>query len=142
MESTSCLVRPDASFRRARGPPAHIGEVLEGLEVVRQIESLGSESGKVSKVVVISQSGILEEPPQEKSGATSAMRRLFSWRSKGKQPSPASSEASPIILESSLPQTESGDAIPNYVFVRVFLGPASPSLPHLTVTTYCSLRFQ
>lgn len=122
MASTSCLVRPDVSFRRARNPPSHIGEVLEGMEVVRQIEALGSEGGKLSKVVLIAQSGVLDEPPQEKAGATSAMRRLFSWRSKGKQQSPASSETSTIILESTLPQNESGDAIPLYVFVRVFSG--------------------
>ncbi|KJA15286.1 hypothetical protein HYPSUDRAFT_48515 [Hypholoma sublateritium FD-334 SS-4] len=95
------------------------GEVLEGMEVVRQIEALGSEGGKLSKVVLIAQSGVLDEPPQEKVGATSAMRRLFSWRSKGKQPSPASSETSTIILESTLPQNGSGDAIPLYVFFDV-----------------------
>lgn len=35
------------------------GEVIEGSEIVKKIERLGSASGKVSKIVKISESGTL-----------------------------------------------------------------------------------
>jgi len=35
------------------------GEVVEGMDVVKKIEGLGSESGKVSKTVIIADSGLV-----------------------------------------------------------------------------------
>lgn len=37
------------------------GEVLEGYDIVKEIEAVGSQSGKPSKTVVIADSGELKE---------------------------------------------------------------------------------
>jgi peptidylprolyl isomerase len=40
------------------------GKVVEGLDVVKAVEAVGSQSGKTSKKVVIADSGELEMPPE------------------------------------------------------------------------------
>nr|DBA32161.1 TPA: hypothetical protein GDO54_007897 [Pyxicephalus adspersus] len=39
------------------------GNVVEGMEVVKKMESYGSNSGKTSKKIVISDCGVLEDSP-------------------------------------------------------------------------------
>ena len=36
-----------------------LGEVIEGMDLVKKIESLGSDSGKVNKKVTIASSGVV-----------------------------------------------------------------------------------
>ena len=43
------------------------GKVVEGMDVVKSIESVGSQSGKTSKTVTIKDSGELEMPAEEES---------------------------------------------------------------------------
>lgn len=39
------------------------GNVVEGMEVVKKMESYGSNSGKTSKKIVIADCGVLEDTP-------------------------------------------------------------------------------
>lgn len=49
------------------------GKVVEGMDVVKAVEAVGSQSGKTSKKVEITDSGELEMPPEpESSPAPSA----------------------------------------------------------------------
>merc|ERR1711967_86083 len=48
------------------------GKVIEGMDVVKAVEAVGSQSGKTSKKVVIADSGELEMPPEEASPAPEA----------------------------------------------------------------------
>merc|ERR1719482_2236549 len=41
------------------------GKVIEGMDIVKAVEAVGSQSGKTSKKVVIADSGELEMPPEE-----------------------------------------------------------------------------
>ena len=41
------------------------GKVIEGMDVVKAVEAVGSQSGKTSKTVTISDSGELEMPAEE-----------------------------------------------------------------------------
>jgi len=41
------------------------GKVIEGMDIVKAIEAVGSQSGKTSKKVIIADSGELEKPPVE-----------------------------------------------------------------------------
>ena len=45
------------------------GEVLEGFDIVRTIESCGSQAGKTSAVVAISASGVVGSVAQNMDGA-------------------------------------------------------------------------
>jgi len=45
------------------------GEVVEGLNIVKTIESYGSSSGKTSAVIAIAESGVLEPAPHHMDGA-------------------------------------------------------------------------
>jgi peptidylprolyl isomerase len=40
------------------------GKVIEGMDIVKKVEAVGSQSGKTSKKVVIEDSGELEMPPE------------------------------------------------------------------------------
>ena len=40
------------------------GKVVEGMDIVKKIEAVGSQSGKTSKTVTIKDSGELEMPPE------------------------------------------------------------------------------
>jgi len=48
------------------------GKVIEGMDVVKAVEAVGSQSGKTSKTVKIADSGELEMPPPEPSPAPEA----------------------------------------------------------------------
>ena len=41
------------------------GKVVEGMDIVKAVEAVGSQSGKTSKKVTIADSGELEMPPEE-----------------------------------------------------------------------------
>ena len=41
------------------------GKVIEGMDIVKAVEGVGSQSGKTSKKVMIADSGELEMPPEE-----------------------------------------------------------------------------
>jgi len=41
------------------------GKVIEGMDIVKKVEAVGSQSGKTSKKVVIEDSGEIEMPPEE-----------------------------------------------------------------------------
>ena len=41
------------------------GKVIEGMDIVKAVEAVGSQSGKTSKKVTIADSGELEMPPEE-----------------------------------------------------------------------------
>merc|ERR1719420_1866638 len=45
------------------------GKVIEGMDVVKAVEGVGSQSGTTSKKVVIADSGELEMPPEEEPAA-------------------------------------------------------------------------
>lgn len=94
------------------------GEVLDGMEVVRAIEALGTESGKVLKEIIISESGVLEETPASKSADSNPIRSLFSWRSKSKKPTEPSPVAPTMSSEEAyLPQDVPIDPAQAYIFV-------------------------
>jgi cyclophilin family peptidyl-prolyl cis-trans isomerase len=38
------------------------GEVVEGLDIVKAVEAVGTDSGRPTKKVVITSSGVVEEP--------------------------------------------------------------------------------
>jgi cyclophilin family peptidyl-prolyl cis-trans isomerase len=45
------------------------GKVIEGMDIVKAVEAVGSQSGKTSKKVVIADSGELEMPAEEEAPA-------------------------------------------------------------------------
>lgn len=55
----SHLIGPSVSARRLDGKHVVFGKVVEGIEVVRMMEKLGSQSGKTSAKIAIADCGQL-----------------------------------------------------------------------------------
>jgi cyclophilin family peptidyl-prolyl cis-trans isomerase len=59
MASTSFLVRYVSDHEARLQITIYSGEVVSGMDVVKKMEAVGSQSGKVSQPVVIAKSGVV-----------------------------------------------------------------------------------